>query len=180
MSHVPHIEVKSQTLIQNNKSKHCSQCTNSQVVSKASSTICGSWSDAARWKTAKMFFQPDMIFPAWLCTICAMQLTTMSRIVGDLETYVHARTHAHTHTHTHTHTQTHKKGNTVEQRPETRTNSPLLHMEQCVYGCCMCMVQRSSELRTPSYRIKISSCMVTKAPNTLLEQNNIAFTDLLQ
>lgn len=55
------------------------------VVWKASSTIFPSWSDAAWWKTAKMFFQPERMFPAWEFTIWAMQRITMSRIVGDLK-----------------------------------------------------------------------------------------------
>ena len=75
------------------------------VVWKASSTMPSSWSDAARWKTLKMFFQPDLMFAAWELTICAMQRTTMSRIVGDLRaatTYTsvlirHAARLAHVH-----------------------------------------------------------------------------------
>ena len=44
-----------------------------------------SWSEAARWNTEKMFFQPDMMLEALVLTIWATQRTTMSRIVTDLE-----------------------------------------------------------------------------------------------
>lgn len=54
------------------------------VVWKASSTMLSSWSDAARWKTEKMFFQPERMFAAWELTIWAIHRTTMSLIVGDL------------------------------------------------------------------------------------------------
>ena len=54
------------------------------VVWKASSTIVSSWSDAAWWKTEKMFFQPERMLAAWEFTICATHLITMSLIVGDL------------------------------------------------------------------------------------------------
>lgn len=54
------------------------------VVWKASSTIFPSWSDAAWWNTAKIFFQPERMLPAWEFTIWAIQRITMSRIVGDL------------------------------------------------------------------------------------------------
>lgn len=56
------------------------------VVWKASSTIASSWSDAAKWNTLKIFFQPDLMLWAWEFTIWAMQRTTISRIVGDLDT----------------------------------------------------------------------------------------------
>ena len=55
------------------------------VVWKASSTMLSSWSEAARWKTEKMFFQPERMFAAWEFTIWAIQRTTMSLIVGDLD-----------------------------------------------------------------------------------------------
>lgn len=55
------------------------------VVWKASSTIASSWSDAARWNTLKIFFHPDLMLWAWEFTIWAMQRTTISRIVGDLD-----------------------------------------------------------------------------------------------
>lgn len=55
------------------------------VVWKASSTMLSSWSEAARWKTEKMFFQPERMFAACEFTIWAMQRTTMSRMVGDLQ-----------------------------------------------------------------------------------------------
>lgn len=55
------------------------------VVWKASSTIFPSWSDAAWWKTAKIFFHPERMLPAWEFTIWAIQRITMSRIVGDLK-----------------------------------------------------------------------------------------------
>ena len=54
------------------------------VVWKASSTMLSSWSDAARWKTEKIFFQPERMFEAWEFTIWAIHRTTMSLIVGDL------------------------------------------------------------------------------------------------
>lgn len=54
------------------------------VVWNASSTILSSWSEAAKWKTEKIFFQPERMLAAWEFTICAMHRTTMSRIVGDL------------------------------------------------------------------------------------------------
>lgn len=57
---------------------------NIPVVWKASSTIPSSSSEAARWKTEKTFFHPDLILWACECTICATQRTTMSRIVADL------------------------------------------------------------------------------------------------
>ena len=44
-----------------------------------------SWSEAARWKTEKMFFQPDMTLEALVLTIWATQRTTMSRMVTDLK-----------------------------------------------------------------------------------------------
>ena len=47
--------------------------------------MLSSWSEAARWNTEKMFFQPDRMFPACELTIWAIQRTTMSLIVGDLE-----------------------------------------------------------------------------------------------
>ena len=47
--------------------------------------MLSSWSEAARWKTEKIFFQPDRMFAAWEFTIWAMQRTTMSLMVGDLE-----------------------------------------------------------------------------------------------
>lgn len=47
--------------------------------------MLSSWSEAARWKTEKIFFQPERMFAAWELTIWAMQRTTMSLIVGDLE-----------------------------------------------------------------------------------------------
>lgn len=55
------------------------------VVWKASSTMLSSWSEAAKWKTEKMFFHPERMFAAWELTIWAMQRTTMSLIVGDLK-----------------------------------------------------------------------------------------------
>lgn len=55
------------------------------VVWNASSTIPSSWSEAARWNTEKIFFQPDLMLAAWEWTICATQRTTISRIVGDLQ-----------------------------------------------------------------------------------------------
>ena len=55
------------------------------VVWNASSTMPSSWSAAARWNTLKMFFQPDLMFPACEFTICATHRTTMSLIVGDLK-----------------------------------------------------------------------------------------------
>jgi len=57
----------------------------SPVVWKASSTIPSSLSDAAKWKTEKMFFHPDLMLVALEWTICATQRTTMSRMVSDLE-----------------------------------------------------------------------------------------------
>ena len=54
------------------------------VVWKANSTMPSSWSDAAMWNTEKTFFQPDLMLAAWELTICAIHLTTMSLIVGDL------------------------------------------------------------------------------------------------
>lgn len=54
------------------------------VVWKASSTMLSSWSEAARWKTEKMFFQPERMFAAWELTIWAIHRTTISLIVGDL------------------------------------------------------------------------------------------------
>ena len=54
------------------------------VVWKASSTMFPSWSEAAWWNTAKMFFQPERMLAAWEFTIWAMQRITMSRMVGDL------------------------------------------------------------------------------------------------
>ena len=54
------------------------------VVWNASSTMPSSWSEAAMWNTEKTFFQPERIFAACEFTICAIHLTTMSRIVGDL------------------------------------------------------------------------------------------------
>jgi len=62
---------------------YTTQC--SPVVWKASSTIPSSLSDAAKWKTEKMFFQPDLMLVALEWTICATQRTTMSRMVSDLE-----------------------------------------------------------------------------------------------
>lgn len=47
--------------------------------------MLSSWSEAARWKTEKMFFQPERMFAAWELTIWAMQRTTMSLMVGDLD-----------------------------------------------------------------------------------------------
>lgn len=47
--------------------------------------MLSSWSEAARWKTEKMFFQPERMFAAWELTIWAIQRTTMSLIVGDLD-----------------------------------------------------------------------------------------------
>lgn len=41
----------------------------SLVVSKAISTMFSSWSEAARWNTLKMFFQPDLTLQAWELTI---------------------------------------------------------------------------------------------------------------
>lgn len=55
------------------------------VVWKASSTMLSSWSEAARWKTEKMFFQPERMFAAWEFTIWAIQRTTISLMVGDLD-----------------------------------------------------------------------------------------------
>lgn len=55
------------------------------VVWKASSTMLSSWSEAARWKTEKMFFQPERMFAAWELTIWAIQRTTISLMVGDLD-----------------------------------------------------------------------------------------------
>ena len=55
------------------------------MVWKDISTILTSWSEAARWNTEKMFFQPDMMLEALVLTIWATQRTTMSRIVTDLE-----------------------------------------------------------------------------------------------
>lgn len=46
--------------------------------------MLSSWSEAARWKTEKMFFHPERMFAAWELTIWAIQRTTMSRMVGDL------------------------------------------------------------------------------------------------
>lgn len=54
------------------------------VMEKASSTTDSSRSLAAWWKTLKIFFQPDLIFGACECTICATHLTTISLIIGDL------------------------------------------------------------------------------------------------
>ena len=54
------------------------------VVRKASSTMPWSRSEAARWNTEKMFFQPDRMLAAWELTIWAMQRTTISLMVGDL------------------------------------------------------------------------------------------------
>lgn len=54
------------------------------VVWKASSTMFPSWSEAAWWNTAKMFFQPERMLAAWELTIWAMHRITMSRMVGDL------------------------------------------------------------------------------------------------
>lgn len=59
------------------------------VVWNASSTILSSWSEAARWNTEKIFFQPERILPAWELTICAMHRTTISLIVGDLQEKIH-------------------------------------------------------------------------------------------
>jgi hypothetical protein len=39
------------------------------VVWKASSTMLPSWSEAAWWNTAKMFFQPERMLAAWELTI---------------------------------------------------------------------------------------------------------------
>lgn len=47
--------------------------------------MLSSWSEAARWKTEKMFFQPERMFAAWELTIWAIQRTTMSLMVGDLD-----------------------------------------------------------------------------------------------
>ena len=55
------------------------------MVWKDISTMLTSWSEAARWNTEKMFFQPDMMLEALVLTIWATQRTTMSRIVTDLE-----------------------------------------------------------------------------------------------
>lgn len=57
----------------------------------ASSTIASSLSDAARWKTLKIFFQPDLILWAWELTIWAIHRTTMSRIDGNLNTSTKAK-----------------------------------------------------------------------------------------
>lgn len=46
--------------------------------------MLSSWSEAARWKTEKMFFHPERMLAACELTICAMQRTTMSLMVGDL------------------------------------------------------------------------------------------------
>lgn len=54
------------------------------VVWNASSTMPSSWSEAAKWNTLKIFFQPDLILAACELTIWAIQRTTISRIVGDL------------------------------------------------------------------------------------------------
>jgi len=70
----------------------------SPVVWKASSTIPSSLSDAARWKTEKMFFHPDLMLAALEWTICATHRTTMSRIVSDLEHNARITvTHMHTY-----------------------------------------------------------------------------------
>lgn len=55
------------------------------VVWNASSTMPSSWSEAAKWNTLKIFFQPDLILAACELTIWAIQRTTISRIVGDLQ-----------------------------------------------------------------------------------------------
>lgn len=55
------------------------------VVWKAISTMASSWSDAARWNTLKIFFHPERMFLAWEFTIWAIQRTTISRIVLDLQ-----------------------------------------------------------------------------------------------
>lgn len=54
------------------------------VVWKASSTMVSSWSEAAWWKTEKMFFQPERMLAACEFTIWATHLITMSLMVGDL------------------------------------------------------------------------------------------------
>ena len=58
------------------------------MVSKAISTMFWSLSDAERWKTLNIFFQPDLMFFACEVTICVMQRTTMSFITGDLEIHL--------------------------------------------------------------------------------------------
>ena len=57
------------------------------VVWNANSTIPSSWSAAAKWKTLKIFFHPDLMFAACELTIWATHRTTISRIVGDLKIY---------------------------------------------------------------------------------------------
>ena len=46
--------------------------------------MAASWSEAARWNTEKIFFQPDLTLLALAFTICATHLTTMSRMVTEL------------------------------------------------------------------------------------------------
>lgn len=53
-------------------------------VWKANSTMRISGSVAAIWKTLKIFFQPERRFFACALTKCAIQRTTISRIVADL------------------------------------------------------------------------------------------------
>ncbi|CAN8006507.1 unnamed protein product [Ixodes pacificus] len=97
ISRIDSIDVSGKQALHANSDRHLTASCNDRravwvtmrpVVWKASSTMPSSRSEAARWNTLKMFFQPDLIFAlknllTWELTICATQRTTMSRMVGD-------------------------------------------------------------------------------------------------